>query len=267
MFLAGIHIISTKENLRMRYIKLLCMLLLCPWSIVLAQFEGEIDMKITSNEEIPSRETNVSMLIRNELMSVRVNNEVGPMHAGRIIVRGDKKLMWIVDDQRKVVFERSLEATRQQDSMKQADSLPKPNIRKTGKTMTLLGYSCDEWVVAGEDGETSVWCTSKLGDVYKGFSNSFGEIRKMRMRKSTSDWHDDFMGKDLFPLKAVTTKDGKVKSTQEVTKIELKKIGDPVFEFPEDYKKQTLNMDLNKTMEQMREMMQQRLQQKDKKDN
>lgn len=246
---------------------LVCLLVLCFWSGVRAQFEGEIDMKITSNEEGQSQVTNISMLIRNELMSTRVNSEGGPGRTGRIIVRGDRKLLWIVDDQRKVVIERSLEGNKQQDSMKQADSLSKPNIRKTGKTETLLGYPCEEWVVAGEEGETSVWCTPKLGDVYKGFSKSFGEMRKMRMRRSSSDWQNDFMDKNLFPLKSVTTKDGKVKSTQEVTKIEQKKIADPVFEFPEDYKKESFNMDVNKTMDQLREMMRQRMQEKEKKDD
>jgi len=252
----------------MRYLKLLfCMLVLWPWSIVLAQFEGEIDMKITTNEEGQSQVTNISMLIRNELISARVNSEGGPMRAGRFIVRGDRKLMWIVDDQRRVVFERSLEGNQQPDSTKHEESTSKPNIRKTGKTETMLGYRCEEWVVAGEDGETSVWCSSKLGDVYKGFAKSFGEMRKMRMRSSATDWQDDFIEKNLFPLKAVSTKDGKVKSTQEVTKIEQKKIADPVFEFPEDYKKESFNMDVNKTMDQMREMMRQRMQQKDKKDD
>jgi hypothetical protein len=246
---------------------LMCMLVLCLWSGVRAQFEGEIDMKITANEGGQSRETNISMLIRNELMSARMNSEGAPVRAARIILRGDRKLVWIIDDRRKVVIERSLEANQQPDSMKHEESTSKPNIRKTGKTETLLGYPCEEWVVTGEEGETSVWCNSKLGDLYKGFSKSLGEIGKMRMRRSTPDWRDDFIDRNLFPLKAVTTKDGKVKSTQEVTKIEQKKIAGQVFEFPEDYKKESFNMDINKTMDQMRDMMRQHMQQKNKKDD
>ena len=42
------------------------------------------------------------------------------------------------------------------------DAVP-PNIKKTGKTKTILGYKCDEYLVEDEESEVHMWLSEKLG--------------------------------------------------------------------------------------------------------
>jgi hypothetical protein len=38
-----------------------------------------------------------------------------------------------------------------------------PNIKKTGKTKTILGYKCDEYLMEDEESEVHMWISEKLG--------------------------------------------------------------------------------------------------------
>ena len=236
-----------------------------------AQFEGQIDIKVTTNEGSEARESNISLFLKNDMVASQVTGAGGESRRGRFIVRPDKKVLWIVNDDRKMVFEQSLENNTPSDSTSKPEQRPKPDITKTGKTATILGYSCDEYVSKNEDGETSIWCTSKLGNVFEGLANSMGQMTRSRMRRGGPDWKSEFVDKNLFPLKSVTTKDGKISSTQEVTKIDQRILDASTFEIPEDYKKQSMGMDPSKMMQMMQERMKERMQQqkddKDKKDD
>jgi hypothetical protein len=45
--------------------------------------------------------------------------------------------------------------------LKQASSI---NVEKTGKTMEILGYNCEQYIVKDEDGsESEIWATKALG--------------------------------------------------------------------------------------------------------
>lgn len=250
------------------FMVVLAVLVVSSWSSLRAQFEGEIDMKVTANEEGKSRETNMTLLFKNDLLSSESKGGESGMHS-RIIVRGDKKVLWIINDERKTVFERPLQASERQDTVAQSAEKPKANLRKTGKTETILGYPCEEWVDESAHDTTFLWCTSQLGSVYQDFSRSFGDLGagRMRGRRDVPAWQKEFAGKNLFPLKVVSTRDGVVRMTQEVTTITKKTIDPTVFEIPGDYSKREMNFDINKMIqERMRDRMQQRDEDKKKED-
>jgi len=247
-----------------RLITVLAVLTISSWSSLHAQFEGQIDMKMTTNEEGKSRETNTTLLFKNDLLSVESKGSESGMR-GRIVVRGDKKVLWIINDERKTVLERPLQDHEKPDSTAQNAEKPKANLERTGKTESILGYSCDEWLDVSTHDTMYLWCTSQLGNVYQDFSRSFGEAGggRMRMRGEMPAWQKEFAKKNLFPLKVVSMMDGVVRMTQEVTAITKKTIDPTVFEIPEDYSKREMNFDMNKMMQQMQERMRDRMQQKD----
>ncbi len=67
-------------------------------------------------------------------------------------------------------------------------------------------------------------------------------------------WDDELAKLKLFPLKIVSKEKGKVHLTQEVTSIEPKTLGAGVFEVPKGYRKQTLELDMEKLMKEMEQM-------------
>src|SRR5438876_1226714 len=73
-----------------------------------AQFEGVIDMKMVMNEEGVSREMMYSMSVKKDMMAAAVKGNDETMNRGRFIFRGDKKMLWIVNDDQKNYLEISL---------------------------------------------------------------------------------------------------------------------------------------------------------------
>jgi hypothetical protein len=57
----------------------------------------------------------------------------------------------------------------------------------------------------------------------------------------------------MFPLKLVTARNGVLYETQEVTKIEAKKLPAALFEPPRGYKKEALQFDMEKVLKQMQQ--------------
>jgi len=53
-------------------------------------------------------------------------------------------------------------AELEEDYEEDYDVVP-PNIKKTGKTKTILGYKCDEYLVEDEESEVHMWLSEKLG--------------------------------------------------------------------------------------------------------
>jgi len=50
-----------------------------------------------------------------------------------------------------------------------------PDIRKTGRTKRILGYSCDEYVSSSSDGEVTFWLTDEVDMISNTPFNSFGD--------------------------------------------------------------------------------------------
>src|ERR1051326_8848069 len=74
----------------------------------LAQFEGIIDMKMTRHVEGAPRSVSYSMSVKGEMLAAQAGEGEGSEAKGKFIFRGDRKVMWVVDDQAKTYLEISL---------------------------------------------------------------------------------------------------------------------------------------------------------------
>ena len=248
----------------------LVFLLIGAASMASAQFEGVIDMKSTSNDRGKPHEMAFSMSVKKDMIATDIKNPEKEMGGGKFIYRGDKKLLWIINDKEKNYMEMSLKDRDDADAEKKPGKKPKSSkstVRKSGKTQTILGYSCDEWISEDEEGSTSIWGTAKLGNVYEGLSKSLGQMGGGNKRHELQGWEGDLAGMNIFPLKIVRSKEGKIKDTQEVTKIEAKTLAASLFEAPSGYEKQSFDMDMMKMMKDMQKKMMEKMEKKkDKKD-
>ena len=221
-----------------------------------AQFEGAIDMKMTVLDQDTSQVILYSMLVKKDMMAARVKSTEENTQNGSFVFRRDKKLLWIINDDEQQYVEIALN-----DSLAalKSDSQPpssKPKLRKTGKKQTLLGYTCDEWKTESEGKTTTIWGTSKLGNLYEGLTKSFGEMSGMK-NTAAAGWEEELASKKIFPLKIVSSKDGVVTDSQEVTKVEARLVPMSAFEPPSGYTKQSLDVDMETLMKQLQEQMKQ----------
>jgi len=222
---------------------------------LLSQFEGEIAMKVSSSMGETKRDQTIVLLIKKDKIAINVKGE-GGMAQGRVVFREDKEMMWVIDDKNKTVMEIP---TKQLEDMggKAAEGAEreKVNFRKLGKTETILGYHCEGWMVEKEHETKEVYGTSKLGDIYDGFLKSLKRLKGGRMESMMNDFEVEMMKQKIFPLKSITTRDGNVTSTEEVTKIEKRSLPASTFEVPAGYKKQTMDAGMSDAMKKMQEEM------------
>jgi hypothetical protein len=117
------------------------------------------------------------------------------------------------------------------------------NVEKTGRTETILGYKCDEYVSTDKDGsKTEVWVAEGLGS-FMGLGNSggggmggmFGGGKKAA---APGGWEEKFKGKAGFPLRVVS-RNAKSAETfrMEATKIEPGTLSASLFQPPAGYQK------------------------------
>ena len=225
--------------------------------ISFAQFEGAIDMKVSMIENGKSHDAIYTMLVKNNLMATSIKSDSSEGGHGKFIFRGDKQALWVVDEAEKSYLEISLKDENKSNTKKvlviTKPQKAKQKIKNTGKKETILGYTCDELVIEDNDEVTHIWGTSKLGNVYHEMLKSFGEVGGQEAAKGKKGWEDELVDMKLFPLKIISMKDGKVEQTQEVTRIEKKTIPASTFEVPKDYKKQSIDFDMEKMMKEMQE--------------
>lgn len=211
-----------------------------------AQFEGILSMKITSYDNEKAEEMKYTVSMKKNLLAFELkgNEEI----SGKFIIRGDKKVMWVLNDEDKTYLEFPLK----EDDTDQIEAKPqklKANGRKTGKKQTILGYQCDEWVI--EDGEeiTTIWGTSKLGNLYQELVKTIGKTVKTSGEDSKKKWEHIIENMNLFPLKVEVHKRGKITEMQEVTKIEKKLLPERTFAVPSGYQKQSFDFDIDEMMQ------------------
>ncbi|MDQ5979346.1 MAG: hypothetical protein QG602_2320 [Verrucomicrobiota bacterium] len=115
-----------------------------------------------------------------------------------------------------------------------------PDIEKTGRTETILGYKCEEYVTKEKNTTTEIWIAEGLG-TFMGLGESGGGPMGGMFggkKKAASGWEEKFKGKSGFPLRVVS-RDGKNKETfrMEATKIEPGSLPASLFQPPAGWQK------------------------------
>ncbi len=221
-----------------------------------AQFEGLIDLKMDVADHDSTRQALYSMLVKKDMVSAKITAPGVEDQPGAFIFRGDKKLLWIVDDNSKQYVEIPLNDSGIQvpANLGGVKSGLQPKLQRTGRKQTLLGYECDEWLSVSESESTRIWGTEKLSSVFQGLAQSFGQLGSLT-QEASAGWDAELTKMNLFPLKIVSSKDGKLLASQEVTKIEAREIAPKSFEPPTGYERQSLGVDVDKIMEQLKQEM------------
>lgn len=117
-----------------------------------------------------------------------------------------------------------------------------PNVEKTGRTETILGYKCDEYVSKDRDTTTEIWIAEGLG-AFMGLGSGGGNPMAGMFGgggkpKAAGGWEEKFKGKAGFPLRVIS-RDAKSRETfkMEATKIEPGSLPASQFQPPAGWQK------------------------------
>ena len=203
----------------------------------LAQFEGEIDMKITGQGMTGTGKVFVSKAGSRTEMDMQTANM--PMHMVSLMKFSVPDVMYLVNDKAKTYSEMDLKKAR--ESAVKMTGEKEPYSAKLLGSERVLGYSTKHVLLSrpGDRSEMEVWTTKDIMGL------NYESMRGLMRRRPGDD--DTSMikalrdtGADGFFVKMVTREKGKAESlmTMELTKAEKRSVPASMFDIPPGYTKQ-----------------------------
>lgn len=193
--------------------------LACASALSAATFEGKVSLGMKSNKEA---EQVIDYAMKDGL--VRMEPKMADAGGTAMIMNWAKQEMIILmpEQQMYMVMPMKMPAGA---AGARADG-PEPTVEKTGKTETILGYTCEQYVTTEGGQTTEMWITDQLG-TFMGLSagnpmgGAMGGGGRGAKGASTAGWEKALKGKEgAFPLRVIA-RDNKGRET---FRLEAKKI-------------------------------------------
>jgi len=255
------HPINTdRTEFSMKKIMTLAAALLVCAGISPAQFEGVVRMVAVNYADDDSSVIRSTVYFKGKLLAAVIGGDgPGEEQGGKFILRGDRNVMWIVIDEER----KGIDIPISDSARRGADRTPAGTgdlnksytLSRTGKTSTLRGYRCEEWVADEGEGRTArIWATKELGDMYEGVVKWFDQM-SMESATENERWERELAGAELFPLRVVRSEEGVMTESEEVVSIEKKKVAASMFEAPAGYRHQSVDLNFEKMFEDLMKKM------------
>jgi len=197
-----------------------------------AQFEGVIESRNTTTDESDTQR-HYQMTIWVKGTMARIATSGTPSNpASAMIYRADLRVIWILNEENKSYFQVAM--GKSQDEAAGNDEPAK--VRRTGKAKKILGYACEQYLIAQGDMETEIWGTKDLRDLSSSLARALGEERAGQGEA----WNDELTRLGVYPLVANSRIGGVVVEAQEVVKIDRRALAGDLFTLPAGYKKQSV---------------------------
>jgi hypothetical protein len=218
-------------NLLTRFI-ILGALLLAPVLRAADSFEGRITMTMTpSNGKIMT----INQTIKGHVLRI----DTAGMEGG-VIMDMDARTMTILLMKQKAYMVRPM-PTAEDVRSKAAEAgrtEHDTDVEDTGKTDTILGYKCHQFLVKDGDKVTELWIAPALGTFaglgQQGGGNPFG---RSRSSETAAKWERVFKGKAGYPMRVIThDASGAQTFKLEVTNVQKGGIMDADVAPPPDFK-------------------------------
>ena len=191
-----------------------------------ATFEGSVKIKMTADDE--SFFMDYFIKADNMRMEMNSGEEVA------FIVSGGNSLVLML--QQKTYMDLNNPMFKQipgMSNMEDDDNSLEPfdiNKYRTGKTKSILGYGCEQWIINEDtdDEEVEAWVTDELGNFMFMKNPMGGDV--------TPNWGSSLKGKGFFPMLVITKdEDGEETSKFEVVNVDQKSLNNDLFSAPSDF--------------------------------
>jgi len=196
-----------------------------------ASFEGKVTLNLSTGKD---RSQALDYSIKGTAVRIDLASE-GHTFASIMDLQKMEMLMLMPDQQMYMVMPIKDKIEQAVDTAMAKE----PDIVKTGRTETILGYSCDEYVSKDRDTTTEIWLAEGLGTFMGlGSSGGMGGMFGGGKAKAAKGWEEKFKGKGGFPLRVIS-RDAKSRETfkMEATKIEAGTLPASLFQAPEGWQK------------------------------
>lgn len=193
-------------------------------------FEGKVTLGMKSGKE---KEVLIKYAMKGPRM--RMEPEAEGAQGMVMIFDAEKGEMMTLMPEQKMYMTMSIKGAMDAAAKKGSDSKG-PELVKTGRTETILGYKCEEYTMTDRGTTTEMWVTDKLG-TYMGGGGGGGMMG--RGKNASPAWESLLKSKDgFFPLRVVS-RDKKDKETfrMEAKEVQPGSVPDSAFQPPSGYQK------------------------------
>jgi hypothetical protein len=213
----------------------LALLLLCLATSLFAAdpFEGKVTLGMKSGKE---KEFIMKYAMKGQ--RIRMEPEVEGTQGMAMIFDVQKGEMITLMPEQQMYMVMSLKGAIDAAAKKGANE-KMPELVKTGRTDTILGYKVEEYTFTDRGTTTEMWVTDKLGTYMGASSGGGGGMMGRGKGPSAQAWENLLKGRDgFFPLRVVT-REKKDKETfrMEAKAVEPGKLSDTLFQPPAGYQK------------------------------
>jgi hypothetical protein len=194
-----------------------------------ADFEGKIKFKISSDGD----EMFLDYFIKGENLRM----EMGDNAEAVFLKMKDKSLILMpsekmyMDLNNSIMSKLSGMAGMNNDENEEEEKDFNIEDYKTGKTKSILGYECYQWIIKSEEDDDEVveaWVTSELGNFFLMSSPMGGGF--------SPGWSNSVNDNGFFPMLVITRdEDGEENSRFEATEVNKETLSDKLFTIPSDY--------------------------------
>jgi hypothetical protein len=224
----------------MKRILPLLMTLVLPAALTAADFEGKVAMQMNKAGD-PAQPMTFSIGHGKSRIDIEHSG-----HAAAMIFDPAKQEMTILMPEQKMYMVQSLakQMTAAEETVTgKSDDV---SVQQTGEHEKVLGYDCTKLISKSKEGTTTMWVTDQLGtfmglgsggNPMGGMGGRRGGMRGGASAPASQPWEAALKGKDLFPLRVVTTgADGKESLRMEATSVQKESLPESTFTPPADYK-------------------------------
>ena len=209
-------------------------------------FEGEITAKLSeeldnNNMKLKLDYNNMNFKIKANLFRLEFSNNEGQVRpSGATIMDLKSGIQRMINAEEKTYSERDMSKFKIV-TYDGTESQNLPIITRTGKTETIVGYTCEYYQFGNQ--EKMDFCVAKglayipSGNDYRGGLLYYFKHQGTQKSLETDPEFKKLVESGAFPLKITYDVNGQVKTYMEVNRIERKSLDDSLFQVPADYKK------------------------------
>jgi hypothetical protein len=186
-------------------------------------FEGSITLRSTRGSSPP-----VDMVVKAKGDKLRFETPTSDGRAAIAIYSPTDNKVTVLVDAQKIAMDMDLSSP----SAAPNTSADTSNVDKTGKSETIAGIGCEDYVVKDPSGRRTETCIAQ--------GLAFFDLEGVRRGVGGSAWTKSLREKKMFPLKSVEyDAAGKEISRTEAVTVQKEKLDDAMFVVPADYKRMT----------------------------
>jgi len=200
-----------------------------PWALSAETFEGKVSMSMTSGAKDATQTMDFS--IKEGYMRIDMTTPKGPPTA--VIMDSKNQQMLILMVQQRMYMVQPIPQPGAAQSPAPSANAAHTSLQETGVKETILGYECTKYVVARAEGTAEIWVTDQLGS-FMGLYHGGGPGHRPQEAQA---WEGALKGKNFFPMRVVTTTNGKGTFRLQVTSVEKTSLPDSLFAAPDGWRK------------------------------